>query len=32
MDVPHAQPRFSLPYAGAYFFDYAGYCVFPAMP
>ena len=28
MDVPHAQPRFSLPFAGAYFFYYAGYCVF----
>ena len=28
MDVPHAQPRFSLPFAGVYFFYYAGYCVF----
>ena len=28
MDVPHAQPRFSLPFAGIYFFYYAGYCVF----
>ena len=28
MDVPHAQARFTLPFAGAYFFYYAGYCVF----
>ena len=28
MDVHHAQPRFSLPFAGIYFFYYAGYCVF----
>ena len=32
MDVPHAQPRFSLPFAGIYFFYYAATAFFQAMP
>ena len=28
MDKPHPQARFALPFSGAYFFYYAGYCVF----